>query len=47
MERREFEIISTKSCLHLKKINIFHDLQGQALGLKEVEENTWLVSFMV
>lgn len=33
-------------CLHRKKINISHVLQGQALGLKEGEENTWLVSFM-
>lgn len=33
-------------CLHRKKINISHVLQGQALGLKEVEENTWLVTFM-
>lgn len=33
-------------CLHRKKVNISHVFQGQTLGLKEVEENTWLVSFM-
>jgi transposase InsO family protein len=33
-------------CLHRKKINISGVLAGQTLGLKEVEENTWLVSFM-
>ena len=33
-------------CLHRKKINLSHVLSGQAVGLKEVEENTWLVSFM-
>ncbi len=33
-------------CLHRKKINLSHVFAGQTLGLKEVEENTWLVSFM-
>lgn len=33
-------------CLHRKKINISTVLAGQMLGLKEVEDNTWLVSFM-
>jgi transposase InsO family protein len=33
-------------CLHRKKINISHVFSGHTLGLKEVEENTWLVSFM-
>jgi transposase InsO family protein len=33
-------------CLHRKKINVSHVLAGQTLGIKEVEENTWLVSFM-
>jgi hypothetical protein len=27
-------------------VNISHVFAGQTLGLKEVEENTWLVSFM-
>jgi hypothetical protein len=33
-------------CLHRKNVNISHVFAGQTLGLKEVEENTWLVSFM-
>jgi transposase InsO family protein len=33
-------------CLHKKKINVSVVFSGQTLGLKEVEENTWLVSFM-
>lgn len=33
-------------CLHRKKINISTVLAGQKLGIKEVEEGIWLVSFM-
>ena len=33
-------------CMHRKKINISTVLAGQKLGLKEVEEGIWLVSFM-
>ena len=33
-------------CLHRKKINVSHVMAGQTLGIKEVEENIWLVSFM-
>jgi hypothetical protein len=33
-------------CLHRKKVNVTHVLAGQTLGLKEVDENIWLVSFM-
>jgi len=33
-------------CLHRKKINLSAVFAGQAVGLKEVEEGTWLVSFM-
>ena len=33
-------------CLHRKKINISTVLAGQRLGLKEVDEGIWLVSFM-
>ncbi len=33
-------------CLHRKKINLSTVFAGQMLGLKEVEENIWLVSFM-
>ena len=33
-------------CLHNKKINLSHVFQGQTVGLKEVDEGVWLVSFM-
>jgi transposase InsO family protein len=33
-------------CMHRKKINISTVLAGQSLGIKEVDEGIWLVSFM-
>jgi transposase InsO family protein len=33
-------------CLYRKKINLSITLAGQAVGIKEVEEGIWLVSFM-
>jgi hypothetical protein len=33
-------------CLHRKRINISTVLAGQKLGIKEVDEGIWLVSFM-
>jgi hypothetical protein len=33
-------------CLHRKKINVSVVLAGQKLGIKEVDEGIWLVSFM-
>ncbi len=33
-------------CLHRKKINVSAVLAGQKLGIKEVDEGIWLVSFM-
>jgi Integrase core domain len=33
-------------CMHRKKINVSTVLAGQLVGLKEVEEGIWLVSFM-
>jgi transposase InsO family protein len=33
-------------CLHRKKINISTVLAGQMLGIKEIDEGIWLVSFM-
>ncbi len=33
-------------CLHRKKINLSKSLAGQAVGIKEVEDGLWLVSFM-
>jgi hypothetical protein len=32
-------------CLHRKRINISTALAGQRLGIKEVDEGIWLVSF--
>lgn len=33
-------------CMHRKKINLSTVLAGQTLGIKEVEDGIWLVSFM-
>jgi transposase InsO family protein len=33
-------------CMHRKKISISHVLAGQRLGIKEVDDGIWLVSFM-
>lgn len=33
-------------CLHRKKINISTVLAGQKLGIKEVDDGIWLVSFL-
>ena len=33
-------------CMHRKKINISTVLAGQRLGIKEVDEGIWLVSFI-
>jgi hypothetical protein len=33
-------------CLYRKKINITRSLAGQAVGVKEVDDSIWLVSFM-
>lgn len=33
-------------CPHRKKINVSTVLAGQKLGIKEVDEGIWLVSFM-
>ncbi|MDW6023095.1 transposase [Mesorhizobium sp. BAC0120] len=33
-------------CMHRKKINISTVLAGQRLGIKEVDDGIWLVSFM-
>jgi len=35
-----------RTCIHRKKINISTVLAGQRLGIKEVDEGIWLVSFM-
>ncbi|MBC7148753.1 MAG: transposase [Rhizobium sp.] len=33
-------------CMHRKKINISIVMAGQRLGIKEVDDGIWLVSFM-
>jgi len=33
-------------CIYRKKINLSHSLAGQAVGIREVDEGIWLVSFM-
>jgi hypothetical protein len=33
-------------CLHRKKINLSTVFAGQTLGIKEIDEGIWLVSFM-
>ena len=33
-------------CMHRKKINISTVLAGQRLGIKEVDDGIWIVSFM-
>lgn len=33
-------------CMHRKKINISYTLAGQRVGIKEVDEGIWIVSFM-
>lgn len=33
-------------CMHRKKINISTVMAGQRLGIKEVDDAIWLVSFM-
>jgi transposase InsO family protein len=43
------EIVITacgRLCLHRKKINVSTVLAGQKLGIREVDEGIWLVSFM-
>ena len=33
-------------CMHRKKINISTVMAGQRLGIKEVDDGIWLISFM-
>jgi hypothetical protein len=47
--RHDRDILVTacgRICLHRKKINISTVLAGHTLGIKEVDEGIWLVSFM-
>jgi hypothetical protein len=33
-------------CMHRKRINLSHVLAGQRVGIKEVDDGIWIVSFM-
>ncbi len=33
-------------CIYRKKINLTQSLAGQSVGIKEVDDGIWLVSFM-
>lgn len=33
-------------CMHRKRINVSYVLAGQRVGIKEVDEGIWIVSFM-
>jgi hypothetical protein len=35
-----------RSCLYRKKINLSKSLAGRAVGIKEVDDGIWLISFM-
>ena len=45
-DREQLVTACGRICMHRKKINISTVLAGQKLGLKEVDEGIWLVSFM-
>ena len=45
-DRTILVIACGRICLHRKKINISTVLAGQTLGIKEIDEGIWLVSFM-
>ncbi len=45
----EREVLVTacgRICMHRKRVNVSTVLAGQKLGLKEVDDGIWLVSFM-
>jgi hypothetical protein len=39
-------VVSLRTHLHRKKINIWTVMAGQRLGLKEVDDGNWVVTFM-
>jgi hypothetical protein len=44
---REFLVTACgRICMHRKKINISTVLAGQMVGIKEVDDGIWIVSFM-
>ncbi len=45
-DRDVIVIYCGRECMHRKKINMSTVLAGQRLGIKEVDDGIWLVSFM-
>ncbi len=45
-DRDALVTVCGRICMHQKKINISSSLAGQKLGIKEVDDGIWLVSFM-
>ena len=45
-DRTVLVICCGRICIFRKKINLSTSLAGQAVGIKEVDEGIWLVSFM-
>ena len=45
-ERTVMVISCGRLCLYRKKINLSKSLAGQAVGVKEVDSDIWLVRFM-
>jgi len=45
-DREHLVTVGGRICMHRKKINISTVLAGQKLGLKEVDDGIWLVSFL-
>ena len=44
---RDFTVTNcVRICMHRKKINVSTVLAGQNLGIKEVDDGIWLVSFI-
>ena len=37
---------SGRICMYRKRINLSHVLAGQRMGIKDVDEGIWLISFM-
>jgi hypothetical protein len=35
-----------RTCMYRKRINLSHVLAGQRVGIKEVDDDIWIVSFM-
>jgi hypothetical protein len=42
---RAMKIACGRICMHRKKINISTVLAGQRVGIKEVDDGIWIVSF--